>query len=936
MLDEEELSKLSLNSLVVPPRKVLKVKMGRGPRPIKKGPRARRRKHRRKEGIYASSVPVDDGGVLRSDSGLTLFPESQVQKTKVVENESKKVEGAVINEPTCDSPKPRRSVRLALRIGTSTTDFTLESGRDGSTDPSSPQHNTSGYGHCGSNQGDNTIPRKTTELLPLKTTESLPPNTTQLFRHKTTDLLPRRSTISFPIISIEFPSMNFASIPIVQPTHSHTSTGSFHPHLLSSDKDMMSFPHMANYSFSSPAIARRTHPISPIPSPLAYNANPTSTMNGSIGIATNPSPNQNVGMAQNYVQASPFQHNMYFPAMGNCNIGNSVHPGQNQNVGMVQNYTPASPFQHNTNSLTMGNGNFGNTVDTDPPEMMQIKKYAIKRLVQDFKGVQFENQRMSTNLKTLNGEKHVLETQVQTLRNEKTALEVNIEALNREKTATQFDIQRLNDTNLALNHELGFLRNQIPALKSENNAIKNELQALKNENIVLKNASLESDEFQSQFGWCFEGPPGGTEPFVPQMPNSSGETDNNGNLALKQATEKHHQEMAQMKAEMAHIRHDRDRFQSLFEKIQATQTESTQTVRKTTPENPKARSIMNILETFRVENPQSNSRAEPQQSQAPKLLTPDLPLPAQSISPTQPIWSAQSFTPTQPVSTFQSLSTQQSVLTPHQIPTSQSLTIDLTVEDPNLSAPTLVSQKRKYSWLDHHPLSKDPHPRGYLNLDSTPAARLQARLGSGLVDPTSGVKSKKIAKGPAKKAVKEPAKKPSGETKGRTGKKNSEDRPAKKQRLGKEKDTHQAASVFAAASDDNGTSAGTNTHEPDGLDEEMDREWAAMLEDNANKETVKETAAMPDEDGLDEEMARALAEMSEDGLDEEVNNVAAAMLEEPAGTTEEAVVLPPPKTPTNGEDGDHVDKNGNDDCPFCEQEGGHGGEKCLFADDEDE
>jgi hypothetical protein len=814
--------------------------------------RARRREQRPKEGSYASSLPAEDAGFLHSGSGLTLLPGSQVPKIEGVENASSRPHGAVSDgdEQEYNSPKQRRSVRLAARHAGSTTKLALETRRARSVASSPALHiSSSDYG---SDQGKRN--RRNTDLPQSAT--------------------PFSNTIPSPATSITFSSIASVSLPIASSTDFHTRSSDLGCQLPSVELETMSLFNMGNHSVGLPASDRTAYP-------------PTSLQ-------------------------SPFQQPYQAP------------PQMAPQLPFQPRFQPPIQPNTNTNYAATSNGSSGNVVH--PSEADQ--------------GILWR--RMSEAIAHR-------DQVIKSLQNDKGAMEVEIKRLNNDKINMTHELRRLMDKTR-----------------------------------MLETYHLQKDRLQELCGPSFESPPRGPDlsqphiqhaieapgdrsnPFVPQMQNSI--ADNQLLVAMQRAAEQRDRQLAQLYEEMARVRSERDHYKANAEKA-ATYikniTAMNAAATKATSAKPDGRTALEILSTFRVQTPQPPPRATSAQEQAPKPSDPQAVAPVQLDSPVPSASEAHMAStalsvktvpsvPTGlPISAAQSKAAASSIPAQHSASSSQqNVTIDLTTEDPspsivsNLSTgPTAsgpdigdssaltalgtdVAPKHiPYAWLGHHPESKEPHPRGWKNIESTPAAMLQKRLDSGSIEPVTARKGKEKAE--------KAAEKPTTGNKRRKSKDTAEDRPAKKQRLRK---NHLRHTPIPGSATDNTDESSTSTDalESDGLDEEMDRLFA-MGDDSELADSQADTSilAAPTNDNcpststiteisdfLAEEIERALAEGSSDAS-------------EPLGAADGRGALPGPVATFHaGDSGDVLNNsNSSDKCPRCGLDIVHGGERCPFEND---
>jgi len=885
--------------------------MGRGARPIMKGSRARRKEQRREEGSYASSLPADDGGFLHSDSGLTLLPGSQIQQVEVVGNGSAGPDGAVSDEQEYDSPRQRRSIRLAARNAGSTMELALDTTQTRSVASSLVLH---------------TRRTRSVASSPVLHTVSSDNDSDQGKRKRRNinslqSAIPSFTIIPSPATSITFSSIDSVSLPITSFTDPHTQTSDLICQLPSIEQDTTSLFNTGNYSLGLPA-----------PDRMAY--------------------------APTLLQ-SPFQQPLPMPP-------------QMAPQPSFQPYVQ-SPIQPNTNMnyAVMSNGHNGKVVHPSEADLGILWRKMSEAITHRDQVIKF-------------------------LQNDKCILEG--------------EIKRLNNTNIGVNHELGRLLDKIRTL--ENCQRQNQLCGP-----PFESPSRGPEFSQPQMQHAIEAPVDRSNPFQPQMQDSIAQADKRHILALQRAAEQRNREMAQLQEEMARMRSERDRYKANAEKA-ATYVKNVQAMNaaatKATPAKEIGRTALEILSSFRVQTPQPPPRVTSALEQAPGLSGPqavsptqlDFPVPsapeahlastalsvrtAPSVSTALPVSVAQSKAAASPVPAERSASSSQ-----------QHATIDLTVEEPSPSIATnpnpgrtascpdigdssaltalgaaVAPKKRTFSWLGHHPLSKTPHPRGWKNIESTPAAMLQKRLASGLVEPVTARKGKQKAK--------QAAEKPTNGNKCRKGKNAVKDRPAKKQRLGK--DHLQDAPIPGSATDnDDGTSASTDAPESDGLDEEMDRLLTMGDDDSEPADSQEDTsilaAATKDDgictstdaqesDGLDEEMDRLFAmgddenEPSDTQEDTtmfaattnddcpstititQIGDVVAEEIEralaehssddsEPLGAADGRAAPLRPVAMYHADDSGDVLNNANssDECPRCGLDIGHGGEKCQFEND---
>ncbi|MCJ1243440.1 hypothetical protein MMC30_000637 [Trapelia coarctata] len=962
--------------------------MGGGARPIMKGPGARRRKQRRKEGSYASSLLGDDAGILNPDSGLTLLPGSQIQQVEVLENGSTGPDGTVSNGQDCDSPKQRRSGRLAARNAINTTALALETRRDRSLDSSKAQHI-----NCGSDQGKRKTYSGRSATRFYNTTRS-------------SNIFPS------PATSIDFSCIDFSYIPIASSTYSHYFAGDLHCHLPSVDQDIMMISTLGSYPSGPPVFDRRTF----IPS------------------------------SQSPLRQQPLQPSFQHPVDPRFQLPSQL-PIQ-------------PPIQHSLNMNPTGrvDGGVGAAHSHQPLNRDDLVRMAFQVVPR---------------------------------------LREKVKALENDKRAMDLEIKRLNNTNLNVANELERLRNDNALLRDDNSRTKNAHNELEKLLAILSDSGVAVPP--SGRGWSqpqmqspIQVPAGRIDPY-PRRP------DNNTKLLLKQVADKHQQEMAQLKEELASMRSEHDqqkaiaeradsngnlvskqaidnchqeimqlreemariRSESDYHKAYAGKTmaiinnaKARAAVAKAAEATKKATSITDILSSFRVDAPRPTPQGPPTQSQA-HGLTSSYPMSTarptvsvQSIPTPQPISAAQSVSTLQPISSAQSASTAQSIQTvstaqpaptaqsePAPRPTSSSsqpVTIDLTIDNPlpgrsnscpdigNLSASTRpghvpASIKRKCSWLPHHPLSKEASLGGYKSFGMTHAGQIQKRdeqrekLGLS-INPEGGRKRKKTASKPAKKPARQPAKKPAARQPAKKPASEKKGRPMKRQRV--ENDAHQMASIqeraMSETSDEdgetsdvdsepannhNGASTGHHVQADDGLDEEIAAALAEMSDvDSVSSDEDEEDIVPPtsqrvapvqeremsvtsDEDeepcinrnttiirinaatndGLDEDIDAALAEISDDesvSSDEDETIVPSTHQRIPSVLTA-ATINSGPSMGTSSQESDGLDDDieaalaemANDDkqladtistkCPRCDLEGGHqeGGEKCIYEDD---
>lgn len=814
--------------------------------------RARRREQRPEEGSYASSLPAEDAGFLHSGSGLTLLPGSQVPKVEGVENASSRPHGAVSDgdEQEYDSPKQRRSVRLAARHAGSTTELALETRRTRSAASSPALHiSSSDYG---SDQGKRN--RRNTDL----------PQST----------IPSSNTIPSPATGITFSSIASVSLPIASSTDIHTRTSDLGCQLPSVELETMSLFNMGNQSLGLPASDRMAYPPTSLQSPFQqpYQAPPQMA----------PQP--------------PFQPQFQPPIQPNTN----------------------------TNYAATCNGSSGNVVhasEADQGILWRRMSEAIAHRDQVIKSFQ----------------------------NDRGAMEVEIKRLNNDKINMTHELRRLMDkTRMLENYHLQ----------------KDRLQELCGPS--FEPPPRGPDVSQPHIQHAIEAPGDGSNPFVPQMQNSI--ADNHLFVAMQRAAEQRDRQLAQLYEEMARVRSERDHYKANAEKAAAyikNITAMNAAATKATPAKPDGRTALEILSSFRVQTPQPPPRAISAQEQAPEPSDPKAVAPAQLDSPVPSASEAHMASAALSVNTIPSvptglpLSAAESKAAALSVPgqhsassSQQHVTIDLTTED---QSPSIVSNPSTggtasgpdigdssastglgtddapkhipYAWLGHHPESKEPHPRGWKNIESTPAAMLQKRLASGLVEPVTARNGKQKAN--------EAAGKPTKGNKRRKGMDTAEDRPAKKQRLG---ENHIRDASIASSATDNADGSFTSTYAPesDGLDEEMDRLFA-MDDDSELANSQADTsllAATTDDncpststiteisDLLAEEIERALAEGSSDAS-------------EPLGAADGRGALPGPVATFHAGDSGDVSSNSNssDECPRCGLDIVHRRERCPFEND---
>ena len=945
-------------------------------RPIKEGSRARRGKRRRKEGNYASSLPGDDAGVLDSDLGLTLLPGLQIQQVKV-DNGSSDPDGAVSNEQDCDSQKQRRSGEHAARNAINATSLAFMTRQEQlvCSSPAQGNHNHScepgrgkqrsefGRSHIGSQKNfSNAIPNA------IRTTISNPISTTI------------GNTISAINIT-SFPA-NSTSIKLscIRPTstYSHPLAGDIHCHLPSVDQGLMMLSTMGSYpagaSFSEGRSIFQQQPIQPSHQPS-------------------------------------FQQ--------------PIDP-------RLQLHTqPANQQCLNMNSTGIADGWVGTALTHRPVSRQELSEMAFQAVP-----------RLRKKIEVLEEDKHAMDLQIKTLNN------ANLAMAN--------ELKRVRNDNCLLNNSNVRLSGENHALKNSNVEMGKFCAAMRGSGGPVSNLALmQSAEKLKQELAQLKQQLVGMRAERDEQKAAAQMAENNFTLSLKQAADKSHQEMVKLREELASMRSDRDHHRTNAVKAVAMiRNAAARSAATKVAEANKGAGIVNILSSFRVETPRPASQATPIQPQAPAFLSSHPLSIAPTISTTQPISPTHSVPPPQPYLTARQISAIHSASTSQRVPTfstaqpispalhvspalhalaalpvstaqspsapqpnsslPEPVTIDLTVDDPsssnpdpsrrsscpefgNLSASTHPDQvpapaKRKYAWLDHHPLRDSIHPHGYKSPGMTIAGRCRKRLEAGLINPVAGLKRRQSAKkpsgNPAKKPARQSAEKPASASK---------DRSTKRQRV--ENGDHQNSPlperVTYTTSTDEDREPAINSHEDststnaqydDGLDDDIEAALAEMADDNIVSSTYQfesDVTSDEDEEPWVTEVRRQnrykqAAPVKEKGLrvssdDEEpctnrntthTGNDAQTIgglngdsessdqdKDSVPPTHQKVAFVPPVATAEHESDGldediaaalaemsDDEDQFADtlvDKCPRCDLEGGHpvGGEKCICEDD---